>query len=215
MRKTFFSIILFLISINIKAQNMDTTSYSSGMVLAEKMKELGVTDLDAESFTKGFLAVLRGEETILSVSEANQRFSTFVQAQAAKKHEVNKTAGETFLAENGKRDNVITLPSGLQYEILEQGTGPRPTASSKVKTHYHGTLIDGKVFDSSVQRGQPIEFPVNGVIKGWQEVLQLMQAGAKYRAYIPYHLAYGERGAPPSIPPYAALIFDIELISFE
>jgi FKBP-type peptidyl-prolyl cis-trans isomerase FklB len=122
--------------------------------------------------------------------------------------------GEAFLADNAKREGVVTLESGLQYEIIEAGdeNGENPTASSKVRTHYHGTFIDGKVFDSSYERGQPAEFPVGGVIAGWTEALQLMTKGAKWRLYVPYQLAYGAQGSPGGIPPYSTLVFDVELI---
>jgi FKBP-type peptidyl-prolyl cis-trans isomerase FklB len=121
--------------------------------------------------------------------------------------------GKKFLADNSKRENVITLPSGLQYEIIKAGEGPKPNLEDKVTTHYHGTLIDGTVFDSSVDRGEPASFPVNGVIKGWTEALQLMPVGSKWKLFVPYDLAYGERGTGPQIGPYTTLIFEVELIS--
>ena len=128
------------------------------------------------------------------------------------KAQANLKAGEEFLAENKKKENITELPSGLQYEILQQGDGEKPTATSNVTCHYHGTLIDGRVFDSSVQRGQPATFPLNRVIKGWTEGLQLMNAGSKYRFYIPPHLAYGERAVSAEIGPNSTLIFDVELL---
>jgi FKBP-type peptidyl-prolyl cis-trans isomerase FklB len=121
--------------------------------------------------------------------------------------------GKKFLADNSKRENVITLPSGLQYEIMKAGEGPKPNLEDKVTTNYHGTLIDGTVFDSSVDRGEPASFPVNGVIKGWTEALQLMPVGSKWKLFVPYDLAYGERGTGPQIGPYTTLIFEVELIS--
>ena len=127
--------------------------------------------------------------------------------------EKNLRDGQDYLVENGKRESVTTLPSGLQYEILVETEGPKPTAKSTVKCHYHGTTITSKVFDSSVKRGKPASFPLNRVIKGWTEGLQLMKEGAKYRFFIPYTLGYGEHGAGASIPPYAALIFDVELVA--
>jgi FKBP-type peptidyl-prolyl cis-trans isomerase FklB len=126
----------------------------------------------------------------------------------------NLKAGQDFLEENKKKPGVVALPSGLQYEILVEGAGPRPAATNKVTCHYHGTLIDGTVFDSSVRRGQPATFPLNGVIKGWTEGVQLMPAGSKWRFYIPPHLAYGDRQVSAQIGPNSALIFDVELISF-
>ncbi len=138
--------------------------------------------------------------------EAKQR------AKAAEMGKAAKEAGEKYLAENAKKDGVIVLPSGLQYEVLTEGTGKQPKATDNVKCHYEGFLTDGTVFDSSVQRGEPAVFPLNGVIAGWTEGVQLMKEGAKYRFHIPYNLAYGEAGAAGAIPPYAALIFDVELI---
>jgi FKBP-type peptidyl-prolyl cis-trans isomerase FklB len=126
----------------------------------------------------------------------------------------NLKAGETFLAENGKKENVVTLPSGLQYEIIKQGDGPKPSAHNTVTCHYHGTTINGDVFDSSVKRGQPASFPLNGVIKGWTEALQLMPVGSKWKLYIPPHLAYGNRGVSREIGPNSTLVFEVELISF-
>lgn len=130
------------------------------------------------------------------------------------KEKNNMEAGEAFLAENGKRESVVTLPSGLQYEIITQGDGPKPLAHNTVTCHYHGTTIKGEVFDSSVRRGQPASFPLNGVIKGWTEALQLMPTGSKWKLYIPPHLAYGNRGVSREIGPNSTLIFEVELISF-
>ena len=126
----------------------------------------------------------------------------------------NLQAGEIFLAENGKRENVVTLPSGLQYEIIKQGDGPKPLATNTVTCHYHGTTIKGEIFDSSVRRGQPASFPLNAVIKGWTEALQLMPVGSKWKLYIPPHLAYGNRGVSREIGPNSTLIFEVELLSF-
>ena len=136
-------------------------------------------------------------------------------AIAAKKNAGAKEEGEKFLLENKKRSGVMTTASGLQYEVIKMGDGAKPGPTDKVKTHYHGTLIDGTVFDSSVERGEPISFQVNGVIAGWQEALQLMNVGSKYKLYIPYNLAYGERGAGADIKPFSALIFEVELLGIE
>ena len=135
-----------------------------------------------------------------------------MQAKQAEKSKEMSAAGEAFLADNAKRDEVTVTASGMQYEVLVAGEGDKPVATSTVRTHYHGTLIDGTVFDSSVDRGEPAEFPVNGVIAGWTEALQMMAVGSKWRLYLPYQLAYGEQGAGGAIGPYATLIFDVELI---
>jgi FKBP-type peptidyl-prolyl cis-trans isomerase FklB len=140
----------------------------------------------------------------------SDKLKTFMQ----QKENDNLKAGETFLTENGKRETVVTLPSGLQYEIIKQGDGPRPLATNTVTCHYHGTTINGEVFDSSVRRGQPASFPLNGVIKGWTEALQLMPIGSKWKLYIPPHLAYGNRNISREIGPNSTLIFEVELISF-
>ena len=136
-------------------------------------------------------------------------------AESAKQFLPNKLEGEKFLTENKKKEGIVTLPSGLQYQIIKAGDGPKPTANDKVKTHYHGTLIDGTVFDSSVDRGEPITFPVTGVIPGWVEALQLMPVGSKWKLYVPQNLAYGARPAGDKIKPYSTLVFDVELISIE
>ena len=156
-----------------------------------------VSDSEAQKLVQQFFAE----------QEAKQR------AAAEKKGKAAKVAGENFLAENGKKEGVITLPSGLQYQVLRDGNGKKPKATDQVECHYEGTLIDGTIFDSSYKRGQTATFPLNGVIAGWTEGLQLMQEGAKYRFFIPYQLGYGANGAGASIPPYAALVFDVELIA--
>ena len=167
---------------------------------------------------KGFQDALAGTETI-NAEQANKLFSQCMAEQnkvAAEQNKSKYTAtlekGAKFLAENGKRPGVKTTASGLQYEVMKEGTGPMPKATDKVTTHYHGTLLNGQVFDSSVNRGQPIDFPVNGVIQGWQEALQMMKVGSKWKLFVPYQLAYGERGAGGDIGPHEALIFEVELI---
>ena len=147
--------------------------------------------------------------------DAGQLVNNHLAELKEKKAQAVKGDGEKFLEENKKREGVVTLTSGLQYQILKAGTGEKPLATDKVTTHYHGTFLDGKVFDSSVDRGQPAQFPVNRVIPGWTEALQLMPVGSKWKLWIPYNLAYGEKGYPPKIPPYSALIFEVELISID
>lgn len=191
---------------------VDTVSYSIGLNIAENLSNQGLDDLNIEALAKGMDDYLAKNDLAITKEQGEQIIQAYMQKKAMEAANVNKKEGEEFLAKNGAKDGVVTLPSGMQYEIIEEGTGAIPTASDRVKTHYHGTLIDGTVFDSSVDRGQPATFGVTQVIKGWQEALQLMPVGSKWRLYIPYDLAYGERGAGGQIGPYATLIFDIELI---
>jgi FKBP-type peptidyl-prolyl cis-trans isomerase FklB len=195
---------------NVKMTKQDSISYSLGVLFAQNFKSQAV-ELNAAVMAQGFDAALKGKEHI-NANMANQIFSQYMQALGSKGSEKAIAEGQKFLDENKKRPNIITTQSGLQYEIMNAGFGPKPLATDKVTTHYHGTLLDGKVFDSSVQRGEPIEFPVNGVIKGWQEALQLMPKGSKWRLYVPYNLAYGEQGAGGAIGPYSTLIFEVELL---
>ena len=191
---------------------MDKLSYALGMVIAENLKGLGANNVDTTDFAKAVADVLAGKSTELTPIEAQTTVQEFMQKQEAERSKFMRKAGEDFLAENAKKDGVVVLPSGLQYTVLTEGTGAQPKATDQVKCHYEGRLIDETVFDSSYQRGEPAVFPLNGVIAGWTEGVQLMKEGAKYRFFIPYTLAYGERGAGNSIPPYAALVFDVELI---
>ena len=164
---------------------------------------------------KSAITVVKGEKeanVLMNADEATEWLNKTMEAKEAEKNKGLAAEGEAFLAENAKREGVSVTESGLQYEVVTMGEGEKPTAESKVKVHYHGTLIDGTVFDSSVQRGEPIEFPLNGVIKGWTEGLQLMPVGSKFILYIPYQLAYGEQGAGELIGPYEALIFEVELL---
>jgi FKBP-type peptidyl-prolyl cis-trans isomerase FklB len=195
---------------NPTTQKMDSVSYSLGVLFAQNFKNGEKVDIDATAMSKGFDDAVKGKETI-SAEKANQIFSSFMQAASQKKFAGNIDAGKKFLADNGKRAGVTTTASGLQYEIMKAGTGAKPLATDKVTVHYHGTLLNGKVFDSSVNRGQTIDFPVNGVIQGWQEALQLMPLGSKYKLFIPSNLAYGERGAGADIGPHETLIFEVEL----
>ena len=214
--------ILFLnliTALTLKSQSFkseaDSLSYSLGMLVAENLKNQGFGDIDVDMFAKAMKSTFKGEQTLLT----NAQCQTIVQATATKNSmkagETNKTAGEEFLAKNKMRPEITTTASGLQYEILKAGDGPKPAKTDKVLVHYHGTLINGDIFDSSVQRGEPIAFPLNQVIPGWTEVVQLMPVGSKWKVYIPYQLAYGERGAGGNIGPYSALIFEIELLEIQ
>jgi FKBP-type peptidyl-prolyl cis-trans isomerase FklB len=195
---------------NLKSQ-MDSVSYSLGVLFAQNFKNGEKVNIDAASMAKGFQDAVNGTEAI-KVENANAIFSQYMAEQNKKKFAGAMEEGQKFLAENGKRPGVKTTASGLQYEIMKDGVGESPKATDKVTTHYHGTLLNGKVFDSSVQRGQPIDFPVNGVIQGWQEALQLMKVGSKWKLFVPYNLAYGERGAGADIGPYSTLVFEVELL---
>ena len=193
---------------------MDKLSYALGLNVGYSYLASGINKLQVDDFAEGVRAVMEAKEPAISIDEAKQiinEFFTQLQAEAAKAAEANLQAGEAFLAENAKREGVITLPSGLQYEVLATGEGRKPKATDKVQCHYHGTLIDGMVFDSSVQRGTPAVFGVNQVIPGWVEALQLMNEGSRWKLYIPSKLGYGAQGASP-IPPHATLIFEVELI---
>lgn len=191
---------------------MEKLSYALGMVIGHNLKGMNVTNLNSADFAQAVADVLAGEKTVLTDDEAQTTVSTFLQQQQEEQSKVARAEGEAFLAENAKKEGVTVLPSGLQYTVLREGEGRKPAATDSVKCHYEGTLTNGTVFDSSYRRGEPATFPLNGVIAGWTEGVQLMAEGAKYRFFIPYNLAYGERGAGQSIPPYAALIFDVELI---
>ena len=191
---------------------MDKFSYGLGMGIGQNLLSMGVKDMSIEDFVKGISDVLSGNKTELTHSEAQKVVNEHFQKLAEEAYAVNRNAGEKFLAENAKKEGVTTLPSGLQYEVIKEGNGKKPSATDRVQCHYEGTLIDGTIFDSSIKRGEPAVFGVNQVIKGWVEALQLMQEGAKWRLYIPYDMAYGEHGAGEMIPPYSALIFDVELI---
>lgn len=188
---------------------MDKLSYGLGVLLGENLKQQGFEEITGTDFLKGFDAVISGKELEINSQEANQIVQEHMASGIAGK---NIKAGMEFLNANGAKEKVITLESGMQYEILTAGDGPKPKATDTVTTHYHGTLIDGTVFDSSVERNEPASFPVNGVIPGWVEALQLMGTGSKWRLFIPPHLAYGEQGAGRMIGPNSTLIFDVELL---
>ena len=197
---------------------MDKLSYALGIGIGSQLAGMGAKELNIDDFAQAIKDVISGSELKVDNAEAQTLVQNFFQEQEAKQQaaaaeagKVAKAAGEAFLAENGKKDGVVTLPSGLQYQVLKEGNGKKPSATDQVVCHYEGTLIDGTVFDSSYQRNQPATFGLNQVIPGWTEGVQLMQEGAKYRFFIPYNLAYGERGAGAQIPPFAALVFDVEL----
>ena len=198
---------------------MDKLSYALGIGIGSQLAGMGAKELNIDDFAQAIKDVISGSELKVDNAEAQTLVQNFFQEQEAKQQaaaaeagKAAKAAGEAFLAENGKKDGVVTLPSGLQYQVLKDGDGKTPSATDQVVCHYEGTLIDGTVFDSSYQRNQPATFGLNQVIAGWTEGVQLMQEGAKYRFFIPYNLAYGERGAGAQIPPFAALVFDVELI---
>ena len=194
---------------------MDKTSYALGMVIGHNLKVMNITSLSSEDFAAAVADVLAGNTAKMTDAEAQQTVNDLLRRQREEQEKVLRAEGERFLKENATKEGVVVLPSGLQYTVLREGTGRKPKATDSVKCHYEGTLTDGTVFDSSYRRGEPATFPLNGVIAGWTEGVQLMSEGAKYRFFIPYNLAYGERGAGQSIPPFAALVFDVELISIE
>jgi len=221
MKKFKFLILLIIANLttNIKmsAQKLnneiDSVSYSLGVNIGENIKTQ-FPDIDLKNFEAAIKDVLDdNKKPSISGADAQKTIQEYFTKQQAKASESVVEEGKKFLAENSKKENVVTLESGLQYEVIKTGEGAKPTLNDQVTTHYHGTLIDGTVFDSSVERGQPASFPVSGVIKGWTEALQLMSVGSKWRLFVPHGLGYGERGAGPQIGPYSTLIFEVELIS--
>ena len=191
---------------------MDKISYALGLSIGNNFQNSGINNLQVEDFVKGLKDVLGGAEPEISYDEAKQVINDYFMNLQKERLELNKKAGEEFLNINKGKAGVVTLPSGLQYQVLKQGEGAKPAASDKVKCHYHGTLINGTVFDSSGQRGEPAVFGVSQVIPGWVEALQLMPVGSKWRLFIPSDLAYGEHGAGDAIEPNSALVFDVELL---
>ena len=198
---------------------MDKLSYALGLGIGRQLSQMGAADLNIDDFAQAVKDMVDGKEPQVATAEAQQIVEDFFRkqeerqrAEAAEKYKGAKSEGEKYLSENAKKEGVVTLPSGLQYQVLKEGNGKSPKATDKVVCHYEGMLIDGTMFDSSLQRGEPATFPLNGVIAGWTEGLQLMKEGAEYRFFIPYQLGYGERGAGASIPPFATLVFDVELI---
>jgi len=191
---------------------MDKVSYALGLSIGNNFQNSGIKDLNTDHFLQGLKDVMNGDKTAISYEEAKTVINTLFTKLQKEKVENNKKAGEEFLAINKDRAGVVTLASGLQYQVLTAGDGEKPKATDKVKCHYHGTLINGAVFDSSVQRKEPAEFGVNQVIPGWVEALQLMNVGSKWRLFVPAALAYGEQGAGEAIEPNSTLIFDVELL---
>lgn len=198
---------------------MDKVSYALGLGIGSQLKSMGADSLNIDDFAQAIKDTISGAELKVSHKESQQIVQEFFKeqeakqrAQAAENGRVAREEGEKFLAENAKKDGVQVTESGLQYSVIKEGTGKSPKATDTVVCHYEGSLTNGTVFDSSIQRGEPAAFPLNAVIAGWTEGLQLMKEGGKTRFFIPYNLAYGEAGAAGAIPPYAALIFDVELI---
>lgn len=198
---------------------MNKLSYALGLGIGRQLAQMGAEDLNIDDFSQAIKDILTGKEPQVSDQEAQKLVTTFFEEQeakqraaAAEKYKDNKEKGEAWLANKAMEEGVVALPSGLLYQVLNEGSGKKPTAADTVECHYEGRLIDGTVFDSSYKRGESATFPLNGVIAGWTEGVQLMSEGAKYRFFIPYQLAYGKRGAGQAIPPFAALVFDVELI---
>ena len=198
---------------------MDKNSYALGMSIAHNMMSSGIKEVNFDDFAAGVKAVLTGEKPAVSFEEAGQLLDKyFAELEAEQKAQVEamsaalREEGETFLKMNAENEGVVVLPSGLQYKVIAEGEGKKPSATDKVKCHYEGTLLNGVKFDSSYDRGEPAVFGLNQVIPGWTEGVQLMSEGSKYEFYIPYDLAYGENGAPGVIPPYSTLKFVVELI---
>ncbi|WP_153798569.1 FKBP-type peptidyl-prolyl cis-trans isomerase [Foetidibacter luteolus] len=193
----------------------DSLSYAIGANVATYFKEQGVKQVNSLLVQKAFDDVFKTGKTKLSGEQVQQVLMTCMQQIAKDKTSVTRKAGEAFLDENKKKAGIVVLPSGLQYQVIKEGTGAKPALTDKVKVHYHGTLIDGTVFDSSVDRGEPIVLSVNGVIPGWTEALQMMTVGSKWKLFLPSHLAYGDRDAGPTIKGGSTLVFDVELLGIE
>jgi FKBP-type peptidyl-prolyl cis-trans isomerase FklB len=198
---------------------MDKVSYALGLGIGRQLAQMGASDLNIDDFAEAIKDVITGGTLKVSNKDAQGIVENYFKEKGNKLNEeraamgkIALEAGEKYLKENAKNEGVVTLPSGLQYKVLNEGSGRKPKATDTVVCHYEGFLVDGTVFDSSYQRGEPASFPLNQVIVGWTEGLQLMQEGAKYRFFIPYRLGYGENGAGTLIPPYSTLIFDVELI---
>ena len=193
---------------------LDSVSYAIGIDFAKNVKQIGMDTVKYDALQKGIMDGYKSDELEIDQEKFNEVIKEYIMELEEKKYGHLKEESIAFMAKNATEKGVISLPSGLQYKVITAGSGEKPTATSTVKTHYHGTFTDGTVFDSSVERGEPISFPVNGVIAGWTEALQLMPVGSKWILYVPYDLAYGEHGTP-GIEPYSTLIFEVELLSIE
>lgn len=191
---------------------MDKISYALGLGIGQQLKSMNIRNFNMEDFNRSIADVMNGNETAMTAREAQQLLNEYFESKAKEDAQQAIAEGAAFLKENGQREGVVTTKSGLQYEVLTEGTGKSPKATDRVRCHYEGRLINGDVFDSSYQRDEPADFGLNQVIAGWTEGVQLMKEGAKYRFFIPYVLGYGERGAGSQIPPYSTLVFDVELI---
>jgi FKBP-type peptidyl-prolyl cis-trans isomerase FklB len=218
--KVFKILFISLLSIStLQAQNsenpMDTVSYAVGVWLGNIVKQQGFDKVDTKTVSEALGQVLNGGDLAIDPNQAGEILKNYIESKKEREAAENVAAGKKYLEENAKKEGVSVTDSGLQYEILKEGTGPIPTAKDRVNVHYHGTLIDGTVFDSSVERGTPATFGVTQVIKGWVEALQMMPVGSKWRLTIPSEIAYGERGAGGAIGPGATLIFDVELLGIE
>jgi len=192
---------------------LDSLSYALGISIANNLKSQGVDNINSAAMSAAVKDVYAGNDSIMKTDDANEFINSYFAGAAEKKSGEAQVEGKKFLAENATKDGVIVLTSGLQYKVIKMGEGPKPSKDDKVTTHYHGMLMDGTVFDSSVDRGEPATFPVGGVIPGWVEALQLMPVGSKWKLFIPSELAYGDRGAGPKIGPGATLVFEVELLS--
>ena len=191
---------------------MDKFSYAIGLGIGQNLLSMGAQGIAVDDFAQAIKDVLEGNQTAISHQEAREIVNKYFEELETKMNAASIEQGKAFLEENKKRAGVVTLPSGLQYEVINEGTGKKPAASNQVKCHYEGTLIDGTLFDSSIKRGEPAVFGVNQVIPGWVEALQLMPEGSKWKLYIPSDLAYGARGAGEMIPPHSTLVFEVELL---
>lgn len=191
---------------------MDKFSYAIGLGIGQNLLSMGAQGINVEDFAQAIADVLNRKETAISHNEAREIVNKYFMELEEKMNAENIEKGKAFLEENAKKEGVITLPSGLQYQVITEGNGKKPSATDKVKCHYEGTLVDGTLFDSSIKRGQPAVFGVNQVIKGWVEALQLMSEGSKWRLFIPSELGYGAQQAGEMIPPHSTLIFEVELI---